>query len=248
MNLKNKTALITGTNRGIGKEIVRRFAEEGANVFAHARNENDEHKIFCGELSSKHNVSVCPVYFDANNKEQIKDEIGRLYKNNTSIDILVNNISIMPKYKLLQMTSIDEIKNTFEINYFSQIYITQLVSRIMKKNKSGSVINISSVAGIDGNGELSYVSSKAAIIAATKQMAIELGEHNIRVNSIAPGITDTDMGNSMSKDIIDYTLSHQIINHKATTTDIANMAVFLGSDLSKHITGQIIRVDGGMLK
>lgn len=92
------------------------------------------------------------------------------------------------------------------------------------------------------------MSSKAALIAATKQIAIELGEHNIRVNSIAPGITDTDMGNSMSKDIIDYTLSHQIINHKATTTDIANMAVFLGSDLSKHLTGQIIRVDGGMLK
>ena len=102
MLFNGKTALITGTNRGIGKEIVRRFAEEGANVFAHARNENDEHKIFCGGLSSKHNVSVCPVYFDANNKEQIKDEIGRLYKNNTSIDILVNNISIMPKYKLLQ--------------------------------------------------------------------------------------------------------------------------------------------------
>lgn len=249
MILKGKTALITGTSRGIGKSIVKRFAEEGCNVYAHARNKTETHEKFCNDLSLSCGVKVTPVYFEATNYNQIKEVIFCIRKESSDINILVNNISSITNKSLFQMSKLEEIKADFEINFFSMLYLTQYISRLMTKNKNGSIINISSVAGLDANtGMIGYVSSKAAVIGATKRLAIELGEYNIRVNSIAPGLANTDMGNMMGKELIETTLNHQIINCMASTNDIANVALFLASDLASHITGQVLRVDGGMLK
>lgn len=248
MLLQNRTALITGSNRGIGKAVLTKFAEEGANVFAHARKESDAHTSYCHNLSKQYNVKIFPVYFDASHESEIKSCVKGIQKINRHIDILVNNLGVTSVPQLFQMTSISKIKEEFDINFFSQIYLTQFISRFMVQQKSGSIINITSCAGIDGNtGMLQYVSSKAAMIGATKRMAIELGQYNIRVNSIAPGLTNTQMGNMMENHLEQITLSHQIFQRKANPEEIANAVLFFASDLSTFITGQTLRVDGGML-
>ncbi len=246
MVLKNKSAIITGCRRGIGKATLERFAENGANVFAHARIKDDEFENLCKSYSDKYNVNVIPVYFDLLDENQIKDGIKKIFSMEKNIDILVNNAGIVNDVKLFQMMKINEIKDTFETNFYSQMLITQLVSRKMLINKSGSIINISSCAALDGNtGMLDYVASKAAVIGATKRLAIELGQYGIRVNAVAPGLTDTDMGSMMSDELEKETLSHLIIKRKAKPSEIADSVMFLASDMSSFITGQILRVDGG---
>lgn len=147
------------------------------------------------------------------------------------------------------MMTIQEIREQFEVNFFSHILITQLISRLMIKRRKGSIVNISSCAGIDGNtGMLDYVSGKAAMIGATKRMAIELGEYNIRVNSVAPGLTETDMGDKMEERLFEDMLKKLVIKRKAKPEEIGDAIVFLASDMSSFITGQVIRVDGGMLQ
>ena len=247
--LKNKVALVTGTSGGIGQAILLALAKEGCDVYAHARVKSVEHALLCEEIGKNFNVKIIPIYFDLRDYDVMINEIKSIYKRCNHIDVLVNNASIVHKPQLFSLTSIDSIKLEFDVNFFSQLYITQYISRLMMKKKSGSIINISSVAGIDGNtGMIGYVSSKAAMIGATKRLAIEFGEYNIRVNSIAPGLTNTNMGNMMSDELKEKTLNHQVFSHMAEPIDIANAVVFLGSDLSKHITGQVIRVDGGMLR
>ena len=249
MILKDKIALVTGTSRGIGKEIVKRFAEEGCSVYAHARKENESHSLFCSELSLKYKVNVKPIYFEATDYNEIYKSLNDIKDDIQNIDILVNNLSTIVNTHIFQFAKIDDLKLEFDVNFFSPLYLTQYISRFMSKQRKGSIINLSSVAGIDGNtGMIGYVSCKAAIIGATKRLAIELGDFNIRVNSVAPGITNTDMGNMMGKDLSKLTLNHQVFNHMASTNDIADAVLFFASDLSKHITGQVLRVDGGMLK
>lgn len=248
MLLSGKTALVTGTNRGIGKAILTTFAAEGANIFAHARKETLEHTSYCQKLEAQYKVKIYPVYFDATHESEIHACVKTISKIDKHIDILVNNLGVVSDCQLFQMTPISKMKEEFDINFFSQIYLTQYISRFMIQQKSGSIINISSCAGIDGNtGMLQYVSSKSALIGATKRLAIELGPHNIRVNSVAPGLTDTQMGGMMSDALEHQTLSHQIFQRKAQPNEIANAVLFFASDLSTFITGQTLRVDGGML-
>lgn len=248
MLLQGNNAIITGCNRGIGKAILKRFAENGANVFAHARKKTDEFEQYCNELASQYNVKIIPVYFDVTDEEAVKQGIKNISSVEKKIDILVNNVGVVNQVKLFQMTKIQEIKAEFEVNFFAQMYITQLVSKIMLRNKSGSIINISSCAGIDGNtGMLEYVSSKAAIIGATKRLAIELGNYNIRVNSVAPGLTDTEMGSQMSEQLQQDMMQKLVIKRKAQPREVADAVVFFASDMSSFITGQTLRVDGGLL-
>ena len=249
MLLDGKNVIITGTNRGIGKEILKQCAINGATIYAHTRKPIDDHYFWCKELEREYGIKIRIFHFDAINYEEIKQAASWISKETNRIDVLINNISTITKPQLFHMTRMDDIKLEFDVNLFSQLYFTQFISRIMMKHKSGSIINISSVAGIDGNtGMIGYVSSKAAMIGATKRLAIELGSYNIRVNSIAPGLTNTDMGNMMSEELKDKTLSHQVLEYMAEPIDIANTTVYLGSDLSRHVTGQVIRVDGGMLR
>jgi len=248
MLLKDKTAIITGTNRGIGKAILEKFAVNGANVFAHARKRTNDFEASLIELKEKYNVRIYPVYFDARNDEEIKEAVKSITGLSRKIDILVNNIGSIQSVKLFHMTSMQTIKEEFDINFFSQMLFIQYISRIMLRNKTGSIINISSCAGLDGNnGMLEYVSSKGAMIAATKRLAIELGAYNIRVNSVAPGLTDTDMARNMKEDLVEETLRKLVFKRKAKPEEIADAVLFFACDMSSFITGQVLRVDGGML-
>ena len=192
-------------------------------------------------------MTITPVPFDLADEDEVKEGIKTIRSAKQHVDILVNNAGIIFT-ALFQMTSVKKMKEVFEINYFSQMLLTQSITKIMTRQKSGSIINISSSAAIEGNeGRMAYASSKAAIIASTKVMAKELAMYNIRVNAIAPGLTETDMmEGSTSKEALEYTLQRICMRRIGKPAEIANVALFLSSELSTYMTGQVLRVDGGM--
>jgi len=246
MLLQNKTAIITGSNRGIGKAVLETFAENGADIFACARKESDEFSNVTARLSEKTGVSITPVYFDLAESEQVKSGIKSILSSKKQIDILVNNAGVASG-SFFQMTSLKDLKQVFEINFFSQILFTQGISRYMTRFKTGSIINIASTAGLIGDaGMTSYGSSKAALMFATKTMATELGEKNIRVNAIAPSITKTDMFDQMEEKARSKLINASALKRPAEAVEVANVALFLASDLSSYVTGQVLRVDGGL--
>lgn len=247
MLLKGKTAVITGCNRGIGKSILQLFAENGANIWALVRKESAEFTEFMEELTNKYDVKIRPIYVDFADNEEIKLAAKALISSKESIDILVNNAGITYN-ALFQMSTIDKMQEVFQVNYFAPMVLTQYIVKIMLKNGGGSIVNLSSSAAIDSNpGRGVYGASKAALLCSTKTIAAELGGKGIRANCIAPGITDTDMvSESMSDSVISETISKTMVKRMGKPLDIANTALFLASDLSSYVTGQVIRVDGGL--
>jgi len=244
--LFNKTVLITGSNRGIGKSIVEIFALNGANIWACARKETLEFQDFISNISIKYRVSVRALYFDLTNENEIKESLKILVTEKCKIDVLINNAGIAHG-SFLQMTSIKTIKDVFEINFFSQLLIIQFVSKLMMKQKSGSIVNLASVAGLDSYpGYSAYGSSKAALIYATKTLAKEFAPYNIRINAIAPGLTETEMATQMEEKAKGTMVNDSAMKRLAKPEEIANMALFLASDLSSFVNGQVMRVDGGM--
>jgi 3-oxoacyl-[acyl-carrier protein] reductase len=244
--LQNKVAVISGANRGIGKSIAETYAESGANIIACMRSLNPETVVWMNKLENKFNISVKPVLIDLSDEQSVKKSIKEIMGISKKIDILVNNAGIASG-ALFQMTTGAELRKIFEINFFSQIVISQGIAKIMVKNKSGSIINLSSTAAfIADPGTLAYGSSKSAFARATQSMASELGSSNIRVNAIAPGVTKTDMFEQMSIDARDKLINSSALKRAADPLDIANVALFLASDLSSFVTGQVIRVDGGI--
>ncbi|HNW91212.1 MAG TPA: SDR family oxidoreductase [Bacteroidales bacterium] len=244
--LTDKTALITGSNRGIGKTIVETFALNGASVIACARKETKEHQAFLNDTSEKYGVTVRPIYFDLANEIEIKESLKKLIDERCRIDILVNNAGVAHG-GFLQMTTLKTIKEVFEINFFSQLMIIQLVSRLMMRQKCGSIVNMASVVGMDGYpGYSAYGSSKAALIYATKTLAIEFAPYNIRINAIAPGLTATEMATQMEKKAKEILVGDSAMKRLAKPQEIANVALFLASDLSSFINGQVLRIDGGL--
>lgn len=246
MLLEKKTAIITGCNRGIGKSILERFAQNGADVFAIVRKEREEFITYCKELEAKCGVEIIPVYADFTNEEEIKSAAKTILKYKKPIDILVNNVGASLPLNQLAMTKMDTIRDIFQINLFAGLQLTQLISKNMMRNKRGSIVFISSSAAFDGGANIEYSASKAAVIGAIKRLAVELGNYNIRVNAIAPGLTATDMGNSMSLEDEEIALSMNIMKRKGRPEEIADATVFLGSDMSSFITAQTLRVDGGL--
>lgn len=246
MLLKNKTAIITGSNKGIGKVILELFAENGANVIACARKETPEFVNTLELLKGKFNVSIIPVYFDLEDSAQIKSAVTSIIGLKSKIDILVNNAGYASG-AYFQMTPIADLERMIKINFTSQIQFTQGISRYMTRFKSGSIINMGSTAGLFGDaGMLSYGSSKAALIFATKTMATELGQHNIRVNVIAPSVTKTEMYDQMEENARNKLIESSAFKRAAEPIEVANVALFLASDLSTFVNGQTIRVDGGI--
>ena len=247
MLLKNKTAVITGCNKGIGKEILRLFSENGANIFACSRNLTDEFNNLIKQTEKDFNNKIIPVKIDLADENSVKEASKRILSEGKDIDILINNAGSI-QTSLFQMTSIKKMKELFEINFFSQTVFTQFMIKSLIQNKCGSIVNISSNSAIDGNeGRSSYVSTKAALISQGRVLSRELGPSNIRVNTIAPGLTNTDMmTQNTTKQISDEIASKTPLRKIAEPKDIANVALFLSSALSSHITGQTIRVDGGI--
>ena len=244
--LKGKTAIITGGNRGIGREIAATFAENGANLILIAR--NPETLLSTSkELREKYGVQVDTISVDIGNYSELKPHFRSILKISKSIDILVNNAGILQD-GIVGMISDNDIHNVFNTNCFGLIHMMQFTARLMKRKKSGSIINISSIIGTNGNkGQIVYGASKAAVIGATLSAAKELAQDNIRVNSIAPGFIKTDMIDSLTDDVFHERINSIAMNRIGSPKDVANCALFLASDLSSYVTGQTIGVDGGML-
>ncbi|MDC0075446.1 SDR family oxidoreductase [Candidatus Thioglobus sp.] len=244
--LNGKLAVVTGANRGIGRSIIETFAENRCDIFACMREVTLETKKWLKNLENKFNIVITPIELDLSDEDSIKNSIKQIFSISKRIDILVNNAGIASG-GLFQMTPLSELRKVFEINLFSQILFTQGIAKIMIRNKCGSIINLSSSAAfIADPGTLSYGSSKSALIRATESMAMELGALNIRVNAIAPGVTKTDMFDQMSKDARDKLINSSSLKRPAEPKDIANVALFLASELSSFVTGQVIRADGGI--
>ena len=243
--LKGKNAIITGANRGIGYATLELFAKEGCNIWACIRKPNTEFEQQIAIVSQSHNVWIKPIYFDLSSEEEIKAGIKRIGSEKLPIDILVNNAGI-PLGGLMTMTPISKLKEVFEINYFSQILMMQLVSRYMIRQKFGSIVNMASVGGIETNpGYLAYGSSKAALIWATKCITKELGSYGIRVNAVAPGMTDTQMGHYKTEEELKKVIDSTSLKRFASAEEIANGIAFLASDLSSFTTGHVLVIDGG---
>lgn len=245
--LSGKNVIITGAMRGIGRTILELFVENGANVWACDRSQNDEFEKDMEKLAENHNVWIKSVYFDLSNEEAIKNGIQQIVKEKKRIDVLVNNAGIAFG-ALFTMTPMTKLKDVFQINYFAQVQIMQLVLRVMMRQKNGCIINMSSIGGIEtAPGYLAYGSSKAALIYATKSVSHEVGQYGIRVNAIAPGLVETDMGAYKSQEEIDKILDRSSLHRKAGPNEIANCALFLASDQSSFITGQALIADGGRI-
>ena len=245
--MNNKTAIITGSNRGIGKEMVKEFAEAGYDIWACARKEDEEFESELKSLAEKYHNDIKPIYFDLNNEEEIRKGIKQILVEKRNIDVLINNAGVAFG-GLFVMTPIEKMKEVYQVNVFSQVLIMQLVTRCMMRQKSGCIINMCSVGGIETSpGYLAYGSSKAALIWITKALSKEVGNYNIRVNGIAPGLIDTDMGRYKSEEEIKAVLDRTSLHRIGSTKEIAKAAIYLASDEAKYMTGHIMVIDGGRI-
>lgn len=247
MLLKGKTAVITGTARGIGKAIAENFAANGADLFVCARTETDEFRVWADDLAQRHGINVTPVYFDLSHSAAVDAGVKSIIKANKNIDILVNNAAVSYG-TALSMMPVQKIRELFDVNYFAQLQIIQLISKVMTRNKRGSIINIASVSGMEAyTGNLAYGSSKAALIYATKVLSKELAPFGIRVNAVAPGTTKTDMENTRTAEQLEEVIARTAMKRMADPTEIADAVCYLAGDTSTYITGQVIVVDGGRM-
>lgn len=244
--LSGKKVLITGAGRGIGKAIAHLFAIHGAEIFLNGRDETVIAKLK-DELVATYSATVHLVVFDVADAESVKQGFRTLFAVTKSLDVLVNNAGILDD-ALIGMVSQAQIQQTFSANTFSVLYCSQYAARMMQRNKQGSIINMTSIIGRVGNaGQAVYGGSKAAVIGITQSLAKELAAQNIRVNAIAPGFIDTDMAHSLSDDKFQQRLDSIAMGRIGSPEEVAKVALFLASDLSSYVTGQVIGVDGGML-
>lgn len=244
--MRGKTVLITGCNRGIGKEAVKKFAIKGANIICCIRKASPEFSAFVENLAQENDITIDVISFDMADESEVKKAIYPLVKDRRQIDVLINNAGVASG-GYLQMTTISHIKDVFQINFFSHVLITQFISKLMMRQRTGSIINMGSVAGLDNFcGYTAYGSSKAAMMAFTRTLANELAPYNIRVNAIAPGLVDTGMARQMENKAWHEMVGRTDMQRLGRPEEIANLMVYLASDNSSFITGQIIRIDGGM--
>jgi 3-oxoacyl-[acyl-carrier protein] reductase len=244
--LKEKTALITGASRGIGKEIAIRFAREGASIALTNVVDDEEFKDAVSEITSL-GVKAKGYVFNVADFDDSQKAIDDIMEDFGRIDILVNNAGITRDTLLMRMTE-DQWDAVIAVNLKSVFNLTKAILQPMLKQKSGTIINMSSVVGVSGNaGQSNYSASKAGIIGFTKSIAKEVGSRNIRCNAIAPGFIITEMTEKLPDDVKSDWINRIPLRRGGTPGDVANTALYLASDLSSYVTGQTIHVCGGML-
>lgn len=245
--MTGKYVLITGSNRGLGKAIMQELAASGMNIWAHARKETPEFLQLMKEIRDTYHVDVNPVYFDMTDEDGMKAAVKLIHSSKKPVDVLVNNAGIA-SVSMFGQTPISKIKEVFEVNLFGQMALTQLVLRLMTRQHAGSIINIASVTAlIMSEGQISYATSKSALITWSRNLAAEYGRYGIRVNSLSLGLMNTDMKAGLNEDEVKYFKDRTVLQRIGEPEDAAKAVKFLASDDSSFITGQNIRVDGGLL-
>jgi len=244
--LDGKTVIITGASRGIGNEIARTFAKSGANV-AFTYSSSEAPALELEKELREVGVKAKAYKSNAANFQESQDLIMAVIKEFNSIDVLINNAGITKDNLLMRITE-EDFDKVIEVNLKSVFNMTKAVQRTMLKQRKGSIINMSSVVGVKGNaGQTNYAASKAGIIGFTKSVALELGSRNIRCNAIAPGFIETEMTGKLDADTVQGWRDSIPLKRGGTPEDVANACVFLASDMSAYVTGQVLNVDGGML-
>lgn len=247
MILAGRNAVVTGANRGIGAAILTDFAAQGANVWACARRAEPSFLEACARLAQEHGVWIEPVIFDLAEEDGVKAGVQQIRAGKKPVDILVNNAGVVPENRLFLMADPAEMQRVFSVNFFAAMQLTQRVAKLMIRQKSGAIVNVCLIAALDGEpAQMEYVASKAALIGATRKLASELGSYGIRVNGVAPGPTRTDMLAAMEEGLRDRMEAATLLKRLAEPQEIASVVSFLASDMASYMTGQILRVDGGM--
>ena len=246
MLLHGKNAIITGARTGIGLATLELFASNGCNCWAVVHREDEDFLKSIHDWQTKHNVWIKPVHIDLSSSDDIKNGIKTILQEKLPIDILVNAAGIVSPNRLFTMTKMDDIKAVMNLNFFSVIELTQLVCRPMMRQRKGSIVNIGSIAAWgEDTSQMEYAASKAALTIATKKLARELATAGIRVNAVAPGLTETKM-----IDVLDESARSAILNglpmkRVGKPVEVAEACLWLASDRSSMVTGETIKVDGG---
>ncbi len=244
--LDGKIALVTGGTRGIGKGICEKFVQEGATVVFTYISSEEKANALAAELSAN-GAEAMAVKSDAANFEQTEALVNQVVAQFGQLDVVVNNAGITRDNLLMRMKE-EDWDAVMETNLKSVFNVTKAVQRTMLKQRSGSIINISSIVGVQGNaGQSNYAASKAGIIGFTKSIAKELGSRNIRCNAITPGFIETEMTEALDEKVVEEWRKSIPLKRGGTPEDVANAALFLASDMSSYVTGQVVSVCGGML-
>lgn len=244
--LKGKNAIVTGARTGICRAIVQAFAEEGCNVWAVVHRDDEEFLNAMKELEQRYGVWIKPVHINLEDEEDIKRGMRDITSEKLPINVLVNGAGITSPSRLIAMTSMKDIRRVMQVNFFAAVQVSQIVSKAMLRQKQGSIINIASIAGIDGDlSQLEYSASKAALICATKKMAYEWGDFGIRANAIAPGLIETKMLGEMEHAVVDELVRKTSLHRVGKPSEVAQLCVFLASDESSYISSETIKIDGG---
>ena len=244
--LEGKTVIVTGASRGIGRGIALVLASHGANIaFTYSQSVDSAKKL----VSEIIDLGVkCKAYkSNAASFDESQELVNNILKDFETFDVLINNAGITKDNLLLRMTE-NDFDKVIEVNLKSVFNMVKATQKIFLKKRSGSIINISSIVGVKGNaGQSNYAASKAGIIGFSKSIALELGSRNVRSNVVAPGFIETEMTSKLNQDIVDNWIQGIPLKRGGKPKDVANLCLFLSSDLSTFITGQVINVDGGML-
>jgi 3-oxoacyl-[acyl-carrier protein] reductase len=244
--LSGKTAIITGASKGIGKGIAETFAKQGANVAFTYLSSVEKGQALEEELK-QYGTAVKGFRSDASKMEDAEALVSQVVEHFGGVDIVVNNAGITKDMLLMRMTE-EDFNQVMQVNLNSVFNMTKAVQRIFLKQRSGSIVNISSVVGVKGNaGQANYAASKAGIIGFTKSVALELGSRNIRCNAIAPGFIETEMTAVLDEKTVQQWRDGIPLKRGGAPEDVANACLFFASDLSGYVTGQVMNVCGGML-
>ena len=244
--IQGKNAIVTGARSGIGLATVQLFAQNGCNCWAVVHRKDESFLASIAQWEQEYGVWIKPVHIDLSDSESIKAGIKLIMQEKHPIDILVNAAGIVSENRLFSMTKMEDIKKVMEVNFFSVIELTQLVCRSMMRHRRGSIVNIGSIAAWgEDTSQMEYAASKAALTIATKKLARELGSAGIRVNAVAPGLTQTKMLEELSDEQLQSITKGIGLHRLGTPDEIAQVCLWLASDASSFVAGETIKADGG---